>query len=224
MLALSSPTARRSRSSSRTSSTTRPKLAFMHFYEPAPDARARLAGRGRRGQEGTLSARAPQPRSRARSSAPPRRRRRSAARIRIGIPRVLNIYSTAPVLAHVLRGARHPEAERRLLRRRRPKRCGSRAASTARSIPATRPRSRRRTSTTCSSHHHTEEEAAQLHLLPDPHARADVRHRHDGQRELPHRRRRAGRHEGGVHEGGRLLRRRAASSTSIRRSRSSSRP
>ena len=39
----------------------------------------------------------------------------------------------------------------------------------------------------------------------------------------PDRRRRAGGHEGRVHEGGRLLRRRAASSTSIRRSRSSSR-
>ena len=55
------------------------------------------------------------------------------------------------VLPDVLRGARHPEAERRLLRRDDAKRCGSRAASTARSTRASRPRSRRRTSTTCSS-------------------------------------------------------------------------
>ena len=41
--------------------------------------------------------------------------------------------------------------------------------------------------------------------------------------ELPDRRRRARGHEGGLHEGGRLLRRRAASSTSTRRSPSSSR-
>ena len=87
-----------------------------------------------------------------------------------------------------------------------PRRCGSRAASTARSTRATRPRSRRRTSTTCSSTTTRDEKKLAIHLLPDPHARADFVADSDGQRELPHRRRRARRDEGGLHQGGRLLR------------------
>ena len=110
------------------------------------------------------------------------------------------------VLAHLLRGARASRSRTSSSPTTPPRRCGSRAASTARSIPATRRRSRRRTSTTCSSTSTSREEAAQVHLLPDPHARADLRDRHDGQRVVPDRRRRARRHEGGVHQGGRLLR------------------
>ena len=127
------------------------------------------------------------------------------------------------VLPDVLRGARHPEAERRLLATRPPRRCGSRAASTARSTRASRRKVAQAHVHNLLFHQHTDEEAAQVHLLPHPHARAELRRRHDGQRVLPDRRRRARRHEGRVHEGGRLLRARAASSTSIRRSRSSSR-
>ena len=44
------------------------------------------------------------------------------------------------------------------------------------------------------------------HLLPDPHARAELREGHDGQRLVSHRRRHARRDEGRVHQGGRLLR------------------
>ena len=93
-------------------------------------------------------------------------------RVRIGIPRVLNIYSTAPFFRHLLRGARHPEAERRLQRR-----DDRRDVGRGRQVRLDRPvlpvaRSRRRTSTTCSSTTTPDEEAAQLHLLPDPHARA----------------------------------------------------
>ena len=89
---------------------------------------------------------------------------------------------------------------------RRPKRCGSRAASTARSTRASRRKVAQAHVHNLLFHQHTGEEAAQLHLLPDPHARANFVDRHDGQRELPDRRRRARRDEGGVHEGGRLLR------------------
>ena len=52
-----------------------------------------------------------------RSSARRPRRGRRARAMRIGIPKVLNIWSLGAVLAHLPRDARHPEAERRLLRR-----------------------------------------------------------------------------------------------------------
>ena len=128
------------------------KQLFRHFYDAAADAGATARSIEDVEVEKTLlgasSARAVE-RPFQRSS--PEALGRRAARPRSASRSVLNIWSTGAVLAHLLRGARHPEAERRLLRRDRPRRCGPRAASTARSIPATRRRSRRRTSTTCSS-------------------------------------------------------------------------
>jgi hypothetical protein len=88
------------------------------------------------------------------------------------------------VLPHLLRGARGAEAERRLQRARPPRRCGSRAASTARSTRASRRRWRRRTSTTCCfTTTRPDEKPLKLHLLPHAHARAELPRRRDGQGE-----------------------------------------
>ena len=113
----SSPSGRRSRSSSRTCVDVRGEARrSMHFYDAGADARGRRADRRRRGAEGHLR-HAPRRRSRARSSARRKESWEARRRVRIGIPRVLNMYSTGAVVPDVLRGARHPEAERRLQRR-----------------------------------------------------------------------------------------------------------
>ena len=147
----SSTSARRSPSSSRTSSTTKPKRAFMHFYDTAP-----MPAEGAPIEDVDDQARASSACGASTTTRPFRRSSQGGAgtrgaKVRIGIPRVLNLYSTGPVLPDVLRGARHPEARTSSSATRRPRRCGSRAASTARSTRASRARSRRRTSTTCSS-------------------------------------------------------------------------
>ena len=169
---------------------------------------ARRADQGRRGQEGAPRRDAPRAtitRPFQRSSAealgeaPPHAHRHPA--------RAEHLLDGA-VLAHLLRGARHPERRTSSSPTRPPRRCGTRAASTARSIRATRRRSRRRTSTTCSSTSTRREEAAQLHLLPVHHARAVVRRRTQmDTRRCPIVAGAPEGHEGGVHEGDRLLRR-----------------
>ncbi len=67
--------------------------------------------------------------------------------VRIGIPRVLNLYSTGPFWRTYLEARRRRLAQRGVLRRDSPRRCGRPAASTARSILATRARS-------CQAHIH----------------------------------------------------------------------
>ena len=122
------------------------------------------------------------------------------------------------VLPHVPRGARHPEAERRLQRRDHRGDVGrGRQVRLDRSLlPVAR--SRRRTSTTCSSTSTREKKPLKYIFFPIlTHVPNFVDDAMDND-ELPDRRRRARRDEGGLHQGDRLLRRRAASSTSIRRS------
>ena len=196
------------------------KRAFRHFYEPAPMPEARHADQGHRGQEGASSASSAAARSTRpfqRSSdggvgeAPPTsasasracststRRRRSSAR-------------TSRRSASRSRTSSSPT--------RRPRRCGSRAASTARSIPcypsqgragahpqpAVPPAHRRRSrSTTSSSRSSRTCRPSSTNAMDNA--------------SLPDRRRHAQRHEGGVHEGDRLLRRARHRATSTRRSR-----
>ena len=148
---------------------------------------------------------------------------RSARRVRIGIPRVLNLYSTAPCFRTYFEALGIPKqnvvfcdatTEEMWVE-------GGKYGSIDPCYPSkvaqahihnllfhqhTGRRSRSSTSSSRSSRTCRTSST-----------------RHDGQRELPDRRRRARRHEGRLHQGGRLLRARAASSTSIRRSRSSSR-
>ena len=134
-----------------------------------------LADQGHRGQEGHLRLSVAS-RSRARSSAA-RRRRRSSAAARASASRACST-STRRRRSSGRTSRRSASRSRTSSSPTRPpRRCGSRAASTARSTRATRRRSRRRTSTTCSSTSTRDEEAAQVHLLPDPHARAELRRR-----------------------------------------------
>ena len=201
----SSTSARRSRKQFPNIVDYEAKRAFMHFYDARADARGRLAGQGRRGQEGLLR-HPPRRGRRARSSARRRRRWRSAA------PRAHRHPARAQPLLDRRRSS--GRTSRRSASRsrtsssatRRPKRCGSRAASTARSTRATRARSRRRTSTTCSSTSTPTKKPLKYIFFPILTHVPNFVDGHDGQRELPDRRRRAGRDEGGVHEGGRLLR------------------
>ena len=157
---------------SRTSSTTRRKLRVPQLLHAAADARGRHArSTTSRCRQTLLGEVAPE------ADAAPFRRsrgaREAAARrqIRIGIPRVLNIYSTAPFWRTYFETLGIRATQHRVQRRDHRKRCGPRAASTARSIRAIRRRSRRRTSTTCCSSKQREE-AARLHLLPVHHAHA----------------------------------------------------
>ena len=181
------------------------KRAFMHFYDAAPHA----GGRARRSKDvevkkGFFGQR------RVEVDAPvqalePRSRWDARAQVRIGIPRVLNIYSTAPYFRTYFEALGIPKqnvvfsdetTEEMWVE-------GGKYGSIDPCFPRKVAQAHIHN---LLFHHHTREEAAQVHLLPDPHARAELRRRHDGQRELPDRRRRAGRDEGGVHEGGRLLR------------------
>jgi predicted nucleotide-binding protein (sugar kinase/HSP70/actin superfamily) len=78
------------------------------------------------------------------------RSREACRRTRIGIPRVLNIYSTAPYFRTYFEALGIPK-QNVVFSDETTRRCGSRAASTARSTRASPRRWRRRTSTTCSS-------------------------------------------------------------------------
>ena len=71
------------------------KRAFMHFYDAGAAARA-TARPSRTSRSARASSGSAASRSRARSSAPRRSARQMRRRTRIGIPRVLNLYSTAP--------------------------------------------------------------------------------------------------------------------------------
>ena len=220
----SSPSARRSMKQFPNLVDYEAKRAFRHFYDPRADARGGHAGQGRGGREGLLRHRA-----RRRSQRPFQRSSHGVA----GQARAHGAHRHPARAQHLLdrRRSSGPTSRRSASRSRtsssatrRPRRCGSRAASTARSIPATRRRSRRRTSTTCSSTS-TRGERRSSSTSSSPASRTCTTSSNDtmDNGELPDRRGRAGGDEGGVHEGDRLLRRRAASSTSIRRSRSSSR-
>ena len=182
------------------------KRAFTHFYEPAPHARRRLADQGHRGQEGLL---------------------RHQRRVEITRPFKRSLDGVAGEAPHARASAsracststRRRRSSGRTSRRsasrsrtsssatRPPRRCGSRAASTARSTRA----------------YPSKVAQAHIHNL--------LFHQHTGRRSrsstsssrssrtcrtsstdtmdnasLPDRRRRARRDEGRLHEGGRLLR------------------
>ena len=183
------------------------KLAFRHFYdaEPMPEHGAPVDGR--RGQEDAARRRASRRRSSARSSASSAeawaKRRDDAHRH----PAVLNIYSTGAVLPHVLRGARHPEAERRLLRRdHRGDVAGGRQVRLDRSLLPVEGRAGAHPQPALPP---PQEEKKLLNYIFFPiltHV-PTLRERAMDNAELPDRRRRARGHEGGVHEGDRLLRR-----------------
>jgi hypothetical protein len=161
--------ARRSRSSSRTSSTTR-RSWLPHFYEPAPmPARAPVDDvEVKKGLFGI---------KKRRHAAVPRAGEASwklaAKSHRIGMPRVLNMYSTGPSGARTSRRSASPSRTSSSATTR-PRRCGSRAASTARSTRATRRRWRRRTSTTCCSTT-TPTRSRSTTSSSRPHARAELR-------------------------------------------------
>ena len=113
------------------------------------DARGGLAHQRRRGAEGLLR-RAPR-RGQAALPALEQGAWDDAAQRAHRHPARAQPLLDRPLLPDLLRGASASRSRTSSSATRRPRRCGSRAASTARSTPATRARSRRRTSTTCSS-------------------------------------------------------------------------
>ncbi len=181
-----SPSARRSRPLTRTWSTTRRARVPALLR-----ARRRCRRRARRSSDVEVKRglfrsqarddHAPLPAlERRRLAAPQAAARRHAARAE----HVLD----GALLPHLLRGARHPQAERRLQRRHHRGDVGRGRQVRLASTPASRARWCRRTSTTCSSTSTSRRKAApRLHLLPDPHPRAELREGHDGQRLVPHR-------------------------------------
>ena len=179
------------------------KQAFRHFYKPLPMPSADTMIKDVEVKRGFLGTRVVNITRPFRRSSPESWAARRS--VRIGIPRVLNLYSTGPFFRTYLEAIGIQRAERRLqrgddrgdvgrggqIRLRRPLLPVEGGAGAHPRAPLQGPH---------------REEAAQVHLLPHPDAREQLRVRHDGQRELPHRGRRARRHEGGVHQGGRLLR------------------
>jgi hypothetical protein len=161
------------------------KQAFRHFYDPVPMP---VAGSPivdievRKGLFGIRRVEIKRPF--VRSSEESWKKRKS---VRIGIPRVLNIYMTAPWFRTYFESVgiqkqnvvfSDATTEEMWVE-------GGKYGSID-LLP--RPRSPRRTSTTClSSPRARGQEAAPLHLLPHPHPRELVRVGHDGQRQLPHR-------------------------------------
>ena len=193
--------------SSPTWSTTRPSAAFMHFYKPEPMPEDGSPIKRHRGEEGLLRPVAAS-RSRARSNALQKESAGSARRtVRIGMPRVLNMYSTAPFFRTYFEALGIPRnhvvfsdetTEEMWVE-------GGKYGSIDPCFPSKVAQAHIH-NLLFKKHQPDGEEAAQVHLLPHPHARAQLRRRHDGQRQLPDRGRRARGHEGGLHQGGRLLR------------------
>ena len=133
----------------------------------------RHAGRGHRASK-AAARRGPPQGDRAPVPALERRRRWAKRRdVRIGIPRVLNLYSTGPFCRTYFEALGLEKQNVVFSRRDHRGDVGQRAASTARSIRATRRRSRRRTSTTCSSTAHTRRSRSTT-SSSRPHARADA--------------------------------------------------
>ena len=211
----SSPSARRSAKQFPNLVDYEAKRAFRHFYEPAPHARRRLArsrtSRSRRASSGSAASRSRGPSS-ARSAESQQLRRRT----RIGIPRVLNLYSTAPFFRTYFEALGIPKqnvvfsdetTEEMWVE-------GGKYGSIDPCYPSKVAQAHIHN---LLFHQHTEKKPLKYIFFPIITHVPTFVERHDGQRELPDRRRRARRHEGGLHEGGRLLRRRAASSTSTRR-------
>ncbi len=185
------------------------KQAFRHFYEPAPMPERRRAGRRRRGRAKRFfgAVRREDGDQRPFQRASPECWASARRRARRHPARAQHLLDGA-VLPHVLRGARRRRSRTSSSATRRPKRCGSRAASTARSIRATRRKVAQAHIHNLLFHQHTER-ASRSSTSSSPiltHVPNFVDDMMDNAT-LPDRRRRAGRHEGGVHEGGRLLRR-----------------
>ena len=171
----SSPSGRRSPRSSRTASTTSRRSAFMHFYDTSPMPEDGSPMARRRGPEG-LSRHPSRRTSRAPSAARPRKRGTRVASVRIGMPRVLNMYSTGALLPDVLRGHRHHEAERRLQRRDDRGDVGrGRKVRLDRPLLPVEGGAGARPQPAVSPPRARGEEAAQVHLLPDPDAREQLR-------------------------------------------------
>ena len=177
--------------------------AFAHFYKfvPMPEDGALIDDiEVRKGIFGVRRVPVKRPFKRSSKEAWEARRR-----VRIGIPRVLNLYSTGPFFRTYFEAIGlqkqnvvfSDETTEELWV------AGGKYGSIDPCFP----------SKVAQAHvhnllfaQHTEKKPLEIHLLPDPHARAELRRRHDGQRRVPDRRGRARRHEGRVHEGGRLLR------------------
>ena len=143
----------------------------------------------------------------------------SARSIRVGIPRVLNIYSTAPWFRTYFE-ALGIQKQNVVFSDETTEEMWVEGGKYGSIDPCYPSKVAQAHIHNLLFHHHEPAEKKPLHYIFFPiltHVTL-VRERHDGQRELPDRRRRARRHEGGVHQGDRLLRRRAASSTSTRRS------
>ena len=203
----SSPSARRWRSSSRTWSTTsrsRPSGTSTirrrcprrrHADQATSRSRRASSASTRRDPRGRSSARAPE----SLAGAPHGAHRHPA--------RAQHLLDGA-VLPDLLRDARHPEAERRLLRR-------DHRGDVGRGRQVRLDRSLLPVEGRAGAHPQPalpppqpDEEDAQVHLLPASSrtCRASAKARWTTT-SLPDRRRRARRHEGGLHQGGRLLRR-----------------
>jgi hypothetical protein len=205
----SSPSARSSPSSFRTSSTHESEArlrAASTRPAPLPEEGTPVKSvevRRRAGSAIQAASRSSARSAGARRQACASERRRIAHR---HAPRVLNMYSTAPYFRAYFEALGVPEAERRLLRVPPARRCGSRAASTARSTRASRAKVAQAHIHNLLFHEHQRGQAAAIHLLPrcSRTCRAFV-DGHDGQRRVPDRRRRARGDEGRVHQRDGLL-------------------
>ena len=192
------------------------------LLQAGADARRRLALEEHRGQEG--AARSP-PRGghatvQARHPGGPGH---ATARPYRHAARAQHVLDGA-VLPDLLRGARHPAQPRRLQRRDQRGDVGrGRKVRLHRPVLPEQGRAGAHPQLAVQEASAGREEAAQVHLLSHSHPRAQLRGRHDGQRQLPHRGRRARRDEGGLPPRRSTSSRPAESSSSIRRCRSWSR-
>ena len=140
-----------------------------------------------------------------RSSDRRRRRRERRDELRIGIPRVLNIYSTAPIWRTYFE-ALGIRSEHVVFSDYTSEEMWTEGGKYGSIDPCYPVEGGQAHIHNLLFHKHARH-AVRLHLLPVHHARADLRRQHDGQRVVPDRRRRAEGDARRVHEGGRLLRR-----------------
>ena len=195
------------------------KQVFRHFYdsEPMPEATQIIDDVK---VEKTLLRRQEDDDSARRSSARRMRTWEAAARMRVGIPKVLNIWTAGAVLADLSRrrsAFRSRTSSSPTTRREEMWLEGGKYGSIDPCYPSKVAQAHIHN---LLFHHHEEEEGGKkLKYIFFPcitHVPAGPEQGH-GHGVVPDRRGRARGHEGGVHQGDRLLRRSAGSSTSIRR-------